>query len=161
MNKTTFSHRENVLTVTRQFNAPIELVWRAWTEAELLDQWWAPAPWKSETKHMEFKEGGYRLYVMVGPEGEKHWGKTDYETIVHLEKITGSDSFCDENGNVNPQAPVAQIVDRFSSISQHTEVVVTCTYPSESDLKTVIEMGMKEGLDLAFQQLDKALKRIS
>lgn len=86
MNNTIFTANENILKVERTFNAPIELVWRAWTEAELLDQWWAPKPWKSETSHMDFSEGGYRLYAMVGPEGEKHLGRTDYRSIdVHVQ----------------------------------------------------------------------------
>ena len=67
MNKTQFSAKGSQLTVTRTFDAPIDLVWRAWTEAELLDQWWAPSPWKSKTKTMDFSENGKRLYAMCGP----------------------------------------------------------------------------------------------
>ena len=48
----------NKMTVVRQFDAPVEQVWRAWTESELLDQWWAPLPWKAKTKKMDFREGG-------------------------------------------------------------------------------------------------------
>ena len=46
------------ITVTRHFNAPLDQVWKAWTESELLDQWWAPKPFKAETKFMDFKVGG-------------------------------------------------------------------------------------------------------
>lgn len=46
------------INVTRDFDAPRDLVWSAWTEHEILDQWWAPKPWKSETKHFDFSEGG-------------------------------------------------------------------------------------------------------
>ena len=42
------------LIVTREFNAPLEKVWRAWTESSLLDEWWAPRPYKTETKSMDF-----------------------------------------------------------------------------------------------------------
>ena len=54
------------LIVVREFDAPLEEVWKAWTEKDLLDQWWAPKPWKAKTKTMDFREGGIWLYSMVG-----------------------------------------------------------------------------------------------
>ena len=59
--------------VTREFDAELSLVWDAFTKQELLDQWWAPKPWASKTKSMNFKVGGRRFYAMVSPEGEEHW----------------------------------------------------------------------------------------
>jgi len=50
------------LTVSRAFNAPLELVWKAWTESEILDQWWAPKPYRAETKSMDFRKGGMWAY---------------------------------------------------------------------------------------------------
>lgn len=47
------------LVITRDFSAPVAKVWKAWTESKLLDQWWAPKPWKTETKSMDFRNGGY------------------------------------------------------------------------------------------------------
>ncbi|MDZ7624970.1 MAG: SRPBCC domain-containing protein [Ignavibacteriaceae bacterium] len=55
--------QNNKVKVTREFAAPLSKVWAAWTQSELLDQWWAPKPWKAKTKEMEFKEGGHWLYV--------------------------------------------------------------------------------------------------
>lgn len=108
---------------------------------------------------MDFKEGGYRLYAMVGPEGEKHWGRTDYKSIVQRKSFSGEDAFCDEEGKTNPAAPVAQFLNDFTERSEQTEVTITTEYASEEDLKTVIEMGMKKGLSMAFENLDEVLKR--
>src|SRR5690606_36527914 len=55
------------VTVKRSFDAPVDLVWSAWTEANLLAQWWAPKPWKAVTKDMDFREGGRWLYAMTSP----------------------------------------------------------------------------------------------
>lgn len=158
MNKTTFTSDKNVLTVTRTFDAPLPLVWKTWTEPELLDRWWAPKPWKSKTTHMEFKEDGYRLYAMIGPNGEEHWGRTDYTSIEHHLNFTGDDVFCDEDGKVNKDLPVAHFATNFNEVSGQTEVTLITEYESEEQLKQVIEMGMKEGLSMAFENLDQVLE---
>ncbi len=157
MNETNFETKGSQLIVTRTFMAPLALVWRAWTEPELLDQWWAPKPWKSQTSHMEFKMGGYRLYAMVGPQGEKHVGRTDYLSIIVNHSFSGKDSFCDAAGNVNPELPVAKFSNQFTGEGDQTVVRVVTQYGSEEELQQVIKMGMKEGLSMAYENLDQLL----
>lgn len=161
MNHTNFTAEGNVLKVERTFNAPIELVWSAWTEAELLDQWWAPKPWKSETSHMDFSEGGYRLYAMVGPEGEKHLARTDYLSINFHEQFSGEDAFCDEGGTINPEMPVSKFKNKFRGLEGTTDVIIICEYVSEEHLQQVIQMGMKEGLAMAFENLDSLFQKLN
>src|SRR5438105_15908532 len=64
--------------VTREFAAELELVWDALTKQEILDQWWAPKPYESRTKFMDFKVGGKRFYAMVSPEGQEHYSIQKY-----------------------------------------------------------------------------------
>lgn len=160
MNKTEFQTDRNTLTVTRTFDAPLELVWRAWTEAELLDQWWAPKPWKSRTKHIDFKEGGTRLYAMIGPNNEEHWGITTYTSIEKTDAFAGEDAFCDKNGIINNSFPVATFENRFKENSQQSTVTIVTEYASEEHLEQVVKMGMKEGLSMAFDNLDEVLENI-
>ena len=61
------------VSITKEFDAELRLVWDAYTKPELLDQWWAPKPWTSRTKAMEFEVGGRRFYAMVSPEGAERW----------------------------------------------------------------------------------------
>lgn len=161
MSETKFITEGNKLTVTRTFNAPVEIVWRTWTEAKLLDLWWAPKPWKSQTKKMNFKEGGNRLYAMCSPEGEKHWGLTTYKSIInkHLEFI-GEDAFCDNEGVVNKEFPIAEFQNIFEENSNSTIVTVITQYASEEHLKQVVQMGMKEGLTMAYNNLDNVLNKL-
>src|SRR4051812_36012606 len=56
------------VTIIREFNAELSLVWDAFTKAEILDQWMAPAPFTAKTKYMDFKVGGKRFYAMVSPD---------------------------------------------------------------------------------------------
>ena len=93
------------IKVERSFNAPIDLVWAAWTDAEILDQWWAPKPWRAETKSQDFKEGGRWHYCMVGPNSERQWCLFDYKKIVPEKSYAGLDAFCDENGVINTAQP--------------------------------------------------------
>src|SRR5687767_16002716 len=93
------------IKVTREFDAPLDLVWQAWTNSEILDQWWAPKPWKAVTKSMDFREGGTWLYYMQGPEGEKHWCKAEYKSIKPQKFFSWLDAFCDEKGVINKDMP--------------------------------------------------------
>jgi len=145
------------LLVERLFNAPVSLVWRAWTEPSLLDQWWAPKPWKTETGSMDFRAGGTWLYAMCGPNGEKHWCKADYLTIKKEESYSLKDVFCDENGVPNPDMPSVQSMITFHAQGNQTLVKVTATYPSEEALNQIIEMGFKEGFAMAHENLDALL----
>lgn len=160
MNKTLFNANKNVLTVTRTFDAPVNLVWRAWTEAKLLDQWWAPKPWRSQTKRMDFTIGGQRLYAMIGPEGEEHWGLTDYLAINVQHSFSGEDAFCDSEGKINEALPIAVFNNRFEETADKTIVKVITKYASEDHLQQVIQMGMKEGLTMAYENLDSVLNGI-
>ena len=109
---------------------------------------------------MDFKEGGYWLYVMAGPDNAEYWGRMDYEKINPVESYMGLDAFCDSEGNLNPDLPRAQWNVTFSDLGENTLVTNVVTYSSLSDLETIIQMGMKEGLTATLEQLDKLLTNI-
>lgn len=152
--------KENAtLNVKREFAAPVEQVWAAWTQSELLDQWWAPKPWKARTKTMDFREGGHWLYAMVGPEGEEHWARNDYKTITPLKGFSSQDAFCDEQGNINMDFPRAQWQSTFSEQADGVTLVTIVTkYDKPEDLEQILAMGMKEGFTAALENLDEVLK---
>ena len=144
----------STVNVKREFNAPLSNVWSAWTEPEILDQWWAPAPWKSKTKRMDFKEGGQRLYAMVGPEGEEHWAIADYTSITPKTNFKYLDAFCDNEGNLNTEFPRSDWNVSFSEKDKLTVVDVTIKHEKLSDLEQIIAMGFKEGFTIAMKGLD-------
>jgi uncharacterized protein YndB with AHSA1/START domain len=69
------------ITIKREFEAFLPMVWKAWTESQLLDQWWAPRPWKAKTKSMTFKDGGSWLYAMTGPDGTSMWNIVEFSAV--------------------------------------------------------------------------------
>lgn len=147
------------LTVTRHFDAPVEQVWRAWTEKELLEQWWAPKPWRAETKEMDFRTGGHWLYAMVGPEGERHYGMMEYTTIDPVKSFSGKDVFCDEKGTSNKDLPATQWQTTFGPEGEGTKVTVISTFASTADFEKLLEMGFEQGFTLALENLDDLLER--
>lgn len=150
----------NTIHVKREFNADLQLVWEAWTTAEALDQWWGPRPWKAETKTLDFREGGLWHYAMVGPEGEKHWSRADYISIIRKKSFTVKDGFCDENGKINPDFPQNLWTNNFSSKDDKTLVDILLTFDTPGDLEKTIEMGFKEGFTIGLQQLDELLSAL-
>lgn len=145
------------VVVTRDFNAPLDKVWQAWTDAGILDKWWAPKPWRAETKSMNFTEGGTWLYSMVGPEGERHWSKADFKTIHPQKEIIATDAFCDEEGKINNDFPRTNWHNRFTANGDTTRVEVTLTFDSEEQLEKLLEMGFSEGFSMAHDNLDELL----
>jgi uncharacterized glyoxalase superfamily protein PhnB/uncharacterized protein YndB with AHSA1/START domain len=142
------------IKVNRDFDAPRDLVWRAWTDAEILDQWWAPKPWKAVTKSMDFREGGRWLYCMAGPAGEKHWCLADYRNIQPKKSFSHVDAFCDENGTIKEDHPRMDWVTRFKDHGEATSVDVSISFKDLTDLEKIIEMGFKEGFTAGLENLD-------
>ena len=145
------------IVVVREFEAPIEQVWKVWTEPTLLDQWWAPKPWKANTRSMDFREGGFWLYYMQGPDGTKQFCRVDYKSIIPNKSIIGLDAFCDENGKVSIEFPNMRWKILFSKAGTGTKVDVEITFTSVADLEKIIEMGFKEGFAAAHVNLDELL----
>lgn len=96
--------RENV--TTRVFDAPVEKVWKAWTDPEYVKRWWGPEGFAAPYINIDFRVGGKYLYCMRGPGFDgvvKDWWNTGkHLEIVPMKKIVMSTSFADENGNPVP-----------------------------------------------------------
>lgn len=149
---------EKKVIINREFAARRKHVWAAWTEEELLDQWWAPHPWKSETRLMDFREGGRRLYAMVSPEGDKHWSFQDYTSISPEHNLQFRDGFCDSEGKANMEMPQSEWEVEFTESDGHTAVQIEIQHENLSDIETLIEMGFKEGITATLSQLSGMLE---
>ncbi|AWH84168.1 ATPase [Flavobacterium album] len=151
----TVNKETNTVHVTRDFAAERALVWDVFTKQELLDQWWAPKPWKSETKSMDFKEGGRRLYAMVSPEGQKHWGVQDYTSITPKTNFKQLNTFSDEDGNLAEGMPTSEWNLDFFDNGDTTTVEIQITHEKLADLEMMIQMGFKEGFTMTLNSLDE------
>jgi PhnB protein len=149
---------KNSITVKREFAAGLDLVWDAWTKPELLDLWWAPKPYRTKTRSMDFRVGGSWLYAMLSPENVAHWCRADYKKIEPKKSFSGLDAFCDEEGNVNTSFPRSLWNNNFKENTDTTTVDITIKYESLADLEKIIQLGFKEGFTMAMGNLDQYLE---
>jgi len=141
--------------INREFDADLSLVWDAFTKQEILDQWWAPAPWSSKTKVMNFEVGGRRFYAMVSPEGQEHWSIQKYSSISPKTNFKFLNAFADENEN--PQLPGSEWDLTFSEQNGTTKVSVSIYNESLERMEKMIEMGFKEGFTMTMNSLEELL----
>ncbi|HEX7330525.1 MAG TPA: SRPBCC domain-containing protein [Pyrinomonadaceae bacterium] len=147
------------VSITREFAAELSLVWDAYTKPELLDQWWAPKPWESRTKFMDFKVGGRRFYAMVSPEGNERWAIQKYTSITPKTNFKFFNAFADEDEN--PELPGSDWDLNFSGKDGMTKVSISIYNESLERLERMIQLGFKEGTTMQMDNLDELLARLS
>ena len=141
--------------VSKQFNATCDLVWDAYTRPDILDQWWAPNPYASRTKAMDFREGGRRFYAMVSPTGDERWAVQKYTSITPKTNFKFLNAFADENET--PQLPGSDWDFTFSEQDGRTTVSTTIFNESLERLERMIEFGFREGTAAQLQNLEDLL----
>lgn len=144
--------------ITREFNAELALVWDAFTKQELLDQWWAPKPWESRTKYMDFAVGGRRFYAMVSPEGHESWQIQEYTAINPKTNFKFFGVFADHDETRH--LPGSNWDLNFTEQDGKTKVFITIYNESLERMERMIEMGFKEGFTMTLNELDILLKTL-
>jgi len=144
------SDRELVLA--RIIDAPREKVFRAWTDPELLKQWFCPAPWKVTQAEIDVRPGGSSFIVMQGPEGEEMPLPGQYLEVIPNEKLVFTDAF---TGGWEPSEKLFMTaVITFEDEGGKTRYVARARHWSVGDLKTHEEMGFHEGWSIVADQLE-------
>jgi len=143
------------VSITKEFAFELSLVWDAYTKPELLDQWWAPKPFASRTKAMDFRVGGRRFYAMVSPDGQKRWGLQKYTSISPKTNFKLFNAFADEDEN--PELPGSDWDLTFSEQDGTTKVSISIYNESLERLEKMVEMGFKEGMMSQMENLEDLL----
>ena len=153
-------NKENkTVYIVREFNADLELVWKAWTTVELLDQWWGPKPFVAKTKFMNFEVGGRRFFAMVSPEGQERWFIQKFTSISPKTNFKTYNTFADKDEN--PELLGSEWDFNFSEQNGTTKVSITIYNESLARLEKMIEMGTLEGCAMQFKNLDELLETLS
>jgi uncharacterized protein YndB with AHSA1/START domain len=146
------------VVITAEFDAGRDLVWDAYTRPELLDQWWAPKPWASKTKVMEFKEGGRRFYAMVSPDGQERWALQKYTSITPRSNFKIFNTFAD--ADENPELPGSEWDLNFIDQNGTTKVHISIFNESLERLERMVAMGFKEGTEATVENLKELLQSL-
>ncbi|GGE16814.1 activator of HSP90 ATPase [Primorskyibacter flagellatus] len=153
--------QSGTIRIRRSFAAPRQMVWDCHTRADLLDQWFAPKPLTTKTAAMDFREGGQWHHAMVAPDGTEYWGIVRFDTINPIDGYTTTDFFSDAGGARNTALPSSTWDVRFEDTETGTRVSTLIAYASPEDLRTVIDMGMEEGMTATLEKLDELLARLT
>jgi uncharacterized protein YndB with AHSA1/START domain len=146
----------NTVLIIREFAAELPLVWDAFTKQEVLDQWWAPKPYLSKTKAMNFEVGGRRFYAMISPEGNEMWAIQKYTSITPKTNFKYLNAFADKDEN--PFLPGSDWDLTFTEQNEKTKVSITIYNDSLERMEKMIEMGFKEGFTATLNELETLLK---
>jgi uncharacterized protein YndB with AHSA1/START domain len=156
----------NTVLIDKAFDANRSLVWDSFTKPEILDQWWAPKPLTSKTKHMDFRVGGKRFYAMVSPEGvEIAWQRFDFTSITPQSNFTCISFFTDQEET--PHSPGAAWDLTFrehatggAAVRELTNVSISIRFESLEELESMIAMGFQEGFTVTLNELATVLQTL-
>jgi uncharacterized protein YndB with AHSA1/START domain len=148
------------VSINKEFAAGLSLVWDAYTKPELLDLWWAPKPFTSRTKFMDFRVGGRRFYAMVSPEGdERGWAVQKYTSITPKTNFKFFNAFADADENL--ELPGSDWDLSFSEHDGTTKVSISIYNESLERLERMIKLGFREGTMMQLNHLEELLAKLS
>lgn len=147
------------LILKREFDAPRELVFDAFSKAEHLKKWWSPEGWSTPVCEVDFRPGGVWHYCMKCTDknqeeyGMESWGKAVYQEIQKPEKIVLIDSFSDAEGNNSEEMPSTKMTLTFVEQDGKTKLISRSEYASAESLQAVLDMGVLEGVTETWNKL--------
>jgi uncharacterized protein YndB with AHSA1/START domain len=146
------------LILTRIIDAPREKVFRAWTEPELLKQWFAPKPWTTPVAELDVRPGGANLIVMRSPEGQDFPNRGVYLEVVKNERLVFTDAYTKD---WQPSAkPFMTVVVTLENVGGKTRYTASVRHWSVSDRDTHEKMGFHAGWGQCAEQLEALAKKI-
>lgn len=160
------------IIISRVFDAPREMVWKAWIDPEMVKKWWGPKDFTAPSIKVDFRVGGKYIYCMHGPAGSE-WDKDmysagEYKEIVPMEKLVVSDYFSDEEGNqVDPTTmgmpqdfpKEMDVTVTFEAIEDgKTKLSIIYTPASDTQREAMLKTGMEEGWNSSLDKLAEALQ---
>src|SRR3984885_10988593 len=158
MTKSTSSEIERMV-VTRDFDAPRELVWKAWTDPKYVMQWWGPKGFTAPVCKMDVRVGGKSLCCMKTPDGQEFWNAIEYHEVVLYEKIVSDMYFSDSQGNkIDP----AQLGIEHEAIEGAHDVTIfedlgngqtKLTHTGNEPMESARESGQLEGWNQILEKL--------
>lgn len=142
------------LTLERTFNAPLQLVWKAWTQPEHIANWWGPKGMKTDVIEHNFVVGGSWKYAMTMPDGNAFIGEGVYSEIIEFEKIVTS-------ANFRPMTEGVELYVLLAEIGTKTKFTFKVIHTTEAYCKQQEKMGFYNGWSSTFDRLHQHLLQLN
>ncbi|PKO12723.1 MAG: polyketide cyclase [Chloroflexi bacterium HGW-Chloroflexi-10] len=149
---------ERELVLTRIIDASPEKVYRAWTEPELLKQWFAPLPWATSVAEGDVRPGGSSLIVMRDPDGNEYPSRGTYLEVVKNKRLVFTDAFV--NAWEPSEKPFMTVILTFENEGGKTKYTALVRHWSVADREQHEKMGFHEGWGQCADQLEDLVKRL-
>lgn len=151
---------ELTLSIRRIINAPRDIVWRCWTDNELLMKWHCPKPWRLVAADMDVRAGGRMNSVMEGPNGERMENVGSFLEVVPKERLTFTDAFS-EGFMPRPDSFMTGVVELSDMEDGRTQMIWSARHATEETRNQHIEMGFQAGWGAAAGQLNELAMSLS
>jgi uncharacterized protein YndB with AHSA1/START domain len=152
------SAADRELVLTRIIDAPREKLFRAWTEPDLLKQWFTPPPYKTTVAELDVRPGGANYIVMRGPDGQDLPNRGVYLEVVRNERLVITDAYS-RAWEPSPK-PFMTVILTFEDVGGKTRYTARVRHWTVADRETHEKMGFHEGWGQATDQLAALATRI-
>ena len=149
------------MRITAEYDAPVEQVWRLWSDPRLLERWWGPPTYPATVDAHDLTPGGHVAYHMTGPDGDEPRGWWKVLVVDPPRRLELEDGFAHADGAPNLDMPTMQIRVDIRPVDGGARMSVTTAFPSPEAMEQMLTMGMDEGMSLAVSQIDGILAELA
>ncbi len=162
--KVTKDLENKTLIIEREFDGPVDKVWKAYSDKETFEKWWGPEGWETKAKEFNFVAGGrvhYDMKCVDENQGEwfnqSSWGAMVIEAVDAPHSFTYKDYFSDESGALNQEMPVITVTNEFAEKDGVTTLTSRSVATDADQIEQLVKMGMVEGFTSQLSKLDQLL----
>ena len=157
--------KDTDIVITREFAAPRQLVWDAWTKPEHIEKWFGPKGFTTRVDELDFKVGGRSNFVMIDANGEEYPAAGVFKEIVPIEKIVSSaDGFDKDFVAAHPEMDLPKetmvVTYLFDDLGKRTKLTLITTHATIAEREKHEAIGFVGGWNSSLDKLDELLSTV-
>ena len=152
---------ERTLTVVAEFEASPDRVWQVWEDPRKLERWWGPPTYPATFSRHDFVIGGESRYHMTGPNGETPRGWWRFIAIDKPRRLEFSNGLAGDDGEPVPDVPPMPTYVTLDAVAGGTRMIAVTNFTSAEQMELMLDMGMKDGMREAAEQIDEVLMSVA
>ncbi|MEY8566990.1 SRPBCC family protein [Corynebacterium sp.] len=149
---------DSTIEIVADYPVAARRLWNAYADPNQLERFWGPPTYPARFTRHDVAVGGRSNYVMTGPDGDRSAGYWTFSQVDAPASFTVRDGFADESGDPNPATPEMTMTFRFDDTDRGSRMTMVTSFDSEEQMRSMLEMGMDQGMEAALGQLDGVLE---